>query len=302
MKINNMFKKIFLLLILCLSISCSRYKSDPQIEPYENLLTIVADFNSHMYDDIYRFPYPRDVAGQNLYKATVVRLLNYKTLNSGKYDEIIYFKTAQAYERIGNYTNAIEMYNKVIEGKGKLKDEAQKRLPTIEEFHSIIDSPLNTDSLGEYLSSLEGRIANIEELSKKYKNTEYEPIALVELENAEIEYSLFLDANKYIIKDGINKALNQFDKMTKKFANSKNIYQHYLNLGDFYMRMAKEFAAIYSPESIDFNLEEFNKYIDSARKYYLIVEQADGSDEKPEANAKLSALASFSQKIRKLAK
>lgn len=296
-----MEKNLLIIFVIISLFNCAHFTAPPEIQPYENLLSIIADFNSHLNDDFYSFPYPRDVSGQNLYKATIVRILNYRSLLPEKSNDIINYTLGLAYEKLGDYTNAIDNYKSISEDS-ELKGKAKERLAVVEEFHSIVDTSPNTSSLRLYLDSLEKKNESLEALVKKYTDTEYEPLALVEQELADIEYTLFLIANKYIIKDGVVKSITQLKDLTKKYWGSKNIYDHYLRLGDFYFDMAKEYSVLYSPQLNNFSTDEFEKYINSARNYYFIVDQADGSEEKPEARAKLAALASFADKINKLSK
>ncbi len=291
---------LILLALLALSsasLRCAAHRRELPVYPYENLLSILADFQWHLEDDIYRFPYPRDAAGNNIFKITIVRLANYQELYPGRFYDIVAFARAQAYERLGDYQQAIANYQQVLGSNTELKPLAQEKMAIAEEFNETINQPLEQRTLQGYMDALKDKIAQLDQLITLYEETPYEALAEVEKENAEVEYAVLLIENRMVIRDGVEKAVIQIQKLIQDNGESKRIYAHRVLLADFYFALAKEYVLLNDPEQAAFKIKEFEALVSAARAQYYQVEQADGYEEKLEARAKLEALREFANTI-----
>src|SRR5262245_55617013 len=83
---------------LILLAACATAPPPPIYQPYESLMQILADLQMHVDDDIYRFGQPRDIAGKNLFRATLERLKNYEATNPGAFPDVIAVSKAKALE------------------------------------------------------------------------------------------------------------------------------------------------------------------------------------------------------------
>lgn len=289
-----------LLVLLALSsgsFRCAAHRRDLPVHPYENLLSILADFQWHLEDDIYRFPYPRDAVGNNIFKITIVRLANYQELYPERFPDIVAFARAQAYERLGDYEQAMVNYRLVLSTHTELKPLAQEKLAVAEEFNKIVHWPVDQTTLQGYMDALNDKIAQLDQLIARYRETPYEALAKVEKENAEVEYAVLLMENRMVINNGVEKAIARIKKLIENNSESKKIYAHYLLLADFYYALAKEYVLLNDPEQATFKREEFEALVSAARSQYYRVEQADGYEEKLEARAKLQALGEFANTV-----
>ena len=91
-----------------------------------------------------------------------------------------------------------------------------------------------------------------------------------------------------------------FSQLITKHGQSKNLYRYLLDFGDFYVKLAQEYAAQNDPEGLTFDLDSFDQLANSALKVYMEVSQQDGIMEKLEANGKIESLKALMHKISRL--
>jgi tetratricopeptide (TPR) repeat protein len=288
-----------LICIIFLFTSCQigRKKSIHQY-PYENLLTLMADCQRYISVDIYRFPYPTDLSGQNVYKNSLVRLANYERLYPGKFSEVVSFTNARLYERLGDYSQAIHYYESVISMKGKLEKSAEEHLQVTESFNEICNFTIQASTIDEYMEEYTLKIEALETLVSKCSGQNTESIALLEKEKTEVDYAIFLQDNRHLLRNGTKMALELWNHIIKKHKKSKNLHSHKINLADFHFSLAKEYATLNPPERIGFDWKIFKSLALPARNIYYQLSQADGFPEKKEARGKLEAILSFMDNIK----
>jgi len=272
----------------------------PQYEPAESLLTIVAEFQRYRDADLYRFPYPHDVSGQNVFKASLVRLSNYQTFYPKKYAELIAFTRAQAYARLGDYETAARFCQEAQGYKGDLAVRAAEDARIIEEFQKATTYARQAESLADFRKVLEERVEKCHQLVGRYPKAPWNSLAQCEWEQAEVDLTEFLWANRQVIRDGPKHAMDLLDAVRSHHRQSKNYYRHTLRLGDWAYEMADEYAILFPAERALFVWEEFERWAAKAKSDYLEVAQSFGAQERTEAAAKLAALEALEHRIRDL--
>jgi len=268
-------------------------KPPPSLYPYENLLTVVADSQTYLRADVYRFPYPLDPSGQNAYKSFIVRLANYETLYPDRFTEALAFLRARLYERLGDYEQAIHFYIVTSSMKGELQKEAEKRLITTRRFYDICQNPVRAKTLEEYILSYEKRQSEMLGLINECAGSDTECLARLEKEKTDVDFALFLQNNRYLLREGANRCIRLWQSIIEEHRESKNLQSHRLHLGDFYFSLAKEYASWKPPERIGFDWETFEKFAFEARRLYYAVSREYGYPERLEASGKLEAVLSF---------
>jgi hypothetical protein len=264
---------------------------------------MVADLQAHLDEDIYRFGYPRDLTGQNLFKSTIVRLINYRNLYPGQFSDVVNFSLAQCYERLGNLEKAIQHYDAVrLFDESPLAELARQNLQIITEFLSALRKNLQTENLSDYILDIESRIATLDELKIKYHGTFYEILALLEKEQLLVQLALILKESRYAIPDGTQRAIDAFQLLIDENPQSIRKYQHRLQLADFYYELASEYATFNQPQRGDFFALTFDNFVDLAINIYYEVAQADGYLEKNEAKFKLLAIQEFALRTKQKSK
>ena len=265
-----------------------------------DLLDIVKDFQRLAREDTYRFPIPKDVTGINIMKATLVRLEDYEKKNPGKLTDIIQFNKAIALERLREYGQAMTYYRKAAETDGRLGSEAATRIEALEGFERILQRSLPTEDPFQYIKALDEKVEAWNQLISKHQGTPYEYLARVEEERIDRGKVSFVEANRYRLKEGNQLVILGYSQLVTKHRQSKNIYRHLIDFGDFYALLAKEYAAQYDPEGLSFDLKTFEQFVKSALRLYTEVAQIDGIIERTEAQGKVEAVRGLLEKTARL--
>lgn len=287
------------LLVSTILTGCSRRQKQPEYYPYENLLTIAGDCRRFLRADIYRFPYPEDPSGQNFYKSSLVRLANYEKIYPDRFTEVISYLKGRLYQRLGDYEQAMHHFRIVSAMNGELALLAEEWLEISETFHTVCDFNIDADTARDYILQYETQIEALGTLVEKCRGLEAESEALVEKEKAEVDFAVFLQDNRHILPGGAEKAFQAWNDIIEEHPESKNIQSHRIHLADFYFTLAKDYASWKPPERIGFEWSVFESYVGAARRIYYQVTLQDGYPEKPEAKAKLEALLSFMENVRR---
>jgi tetratricopeptide (TPR) repeat protein len=273
---------------------------DPRYAPAGDLLDIVKDFQRLARDDTYQFAIPKDVTGVNIMKATLVRLEDYEKKNPGKFTDIIQYNKALALERLREYDQAVVYYRKVAETDGRLGKEANKNGEILETFLRILEKPLAAEDPFKYIAGLDEKVAAWNQLIRKQQGTPYEFLARVEEERIDRAKVAFVEANRYRLKEGNQLTILGYSQLVTKHRRSKNIHRFLIDFGDFYLLLAKEYAAQYDPEGLAFDMKTFDQFAKSALRLYTEVVQVDGIVEKIEAQGKIEALRGLLEKMTRM--
>ncbi len=293
---------LWLLAGLVLSACSTRITSEPQYVPATNLMDIVKDFQRASRDDLYRFPIAKDVTGVNVMKATLVRLDDYEKKNPRQFPDIVGFSKATAYERLRDYDQALVHYRKVAGLEGQLGAQAAKNVEALEAFKQILDQPVSAQDPFEYIKALDDRVEAWNTLIRKYQGTPYEYLARVEEERIDRAKVMFVEFNRYRLREGNQLGILGYSQLVTKHRQSKNYYRYLLDFGDFYVVLAREYAAQNDPEGLSFDLGAFEQLAKSALRLYTEVAQVDGVVEKIEAQGKIEGLRGLSEKMRRLSR
>ena len=293
---------VFFCIILISLLGCGTSKYGYTYHPYENVMTIVSELAKNYPYDVYHLGYPKDITGQNIYKASIVRLENFEDLNPGLFTDVILSAMAGAYLKLGAYDDAIKLYKEVSQiNESELKSDATKYIELLKKFKNTARRPEVTDNLDLFILKMEERINLTKKLIEEFKNTEFEPLARLEHEQAMVEYALLLKSIKTIIPDGIEKTIMALEVLIEENTASIKYYNHKLKLADFYFEIAKEYTALNPPETLRFDRNEWEGVIEKALLLYFDIMHADGFEEKIEARNKFNAINSYAAKIRKQA-
>lgn len=272
-------------------------RADARYEPYENLLEIVSDLQRHANDNTYRFPSPRDPSGQNLYKASLIRLLNFEKIYPRRMTDVVNFSKGVCLERLHDYAGALKAFKQVAESDSPLRERANGKMAILDKFNDLQNYGIEKNNVGDYLTEMEFKLDAWGKLVGETTGTPYEWIAREEEEKTEQHLAEFVAQNYLVIQNGVESSLNLYRQLTIKHAQSKNINVHYLNWADFCALLSRRYAEEANPRSLDFDMETFNKSADAAIRLYSLVAQKDGATEKVEALGKLQAFNAFVAKI-----
>lgn len=268
-------------------------------QPAENLIIILADIQRHLHDDVYRFDYPRDVNGQNIFRATIVQLSNYEKLYPGRNSDVVAMGRAQAFERLCAFQEAGLNYEKASKSSdASLKAMAQRGFDRCKKFSAIVDRDLDQSSLAAYEDGLKEQITDLTKLADELKNTPHAALARLERERAQMRLAEFYSMFRFMRPYTTEMALAQIKKNLDANTDSKLRYAHHLMLATLNYELAREYTVLHDPEGPDFRLADFEQFTNAARAELAIVEQADGFAEKQEGRALLTALEAFIERVK----
>jgi len=271
-----------------------------QYRTEQDLLRVVAEFQRVATKDTYRFPLPKDVTGANVHKATLTRINDYETKHPGAYPAIIAFTRGRAYEGLHAYEQALAEYQRVAQGKSRLKQEALKAVEALTAFQALAQQAPTATTAIEYVQALDEQARQWRDLAQQYDNTSYGTLAREEEERLERAKVAFFILNRYRIEDGNESVILAYQQLLDKHRESKNRYRYRLELGDFYVTLAHEYTAQNDPESLRFDTNIFEALGRAALQHYATVAQQDGIMEKLEAKGKLEALEAYMAKVGRL--
>ncbi|MFH0793921.1 MAG: hypothetical protein V2A74_07810, partial [bacterium] len=263
---------------------CSRNSDSFYYQPEENLLNVVTELYRHFDDDLYRFPYPLDLSGQNLFKATLVRLANYEKLHPDRFREEVLYAKGLCYERLGDYPAAMKNYSEAEAAQNGLTLVAAARRQKVARLSAIVDANRDRTSLDRYLAELKFQIDDLDALTKDWNDDQdFGPLARLEREALQRERALVLFRNRYVIPDGSRAGLDAAEELIESNPDSRSHYSHLLMLGDFYSELAHDYVILYDPARAEFESDEFDRLVSAAQRLYFEVSEADGYPEKLEA-------------------
>ncbi len=272
----------------------TRYRTE------QDLLKAVAEFQRVATKDTYRFPLPKDVTGANVHKATLTRINDYETKHPGAYPAIIAFTRGRAYEGLHAYEQALAEYQRVAQGKSRLKQEALKAVEALTAFQTLAQQAPTATTAIEYVQALDEQALQWRDLAQQYDDTLYGTLAREEEERLDRAKVAFFILNRYRIEDGNESVILAYQQLLDKHQESKNRYRYRLELGDFYVTLAREYTAQNDPESLRFDTDIFEALGRAALQHYATVAQQDGIMEKLEAKGKLEALEAYMAKVGRL--
>ena len=272
---------------------------DPRYAQPANLLEIVSEFRRLSREDTYRFDVPKDVTGTNILKATLLRLDDYERKHGNGYRDIVEFTRATAYERLRDYPRAIRHYRAAARGGGELAEPAKRRLDSLEEFRRIAEAALPRDDPFEHIKALDERVLAWDALTRRHAGTPLEHLARVEAERIDRAKVAFVELNRHRLNQGHALVVLGYGELLSRHVQSKNYHRHLLDFGDYYVSLAREYSIRRDPEGLDFDMETFEGFANSAMTLYAEVAQQDGALEKVEANGKLVSLKGLMERMRR---
>ncbi|HPS01307.1 MAG TPA: hypothetical protein PLA90_07180 [Candidatus Sumerlaeota bacterium] len=290
-----------LLLLLAAPVACHRAVVTPPEPPHETLLLVVAEFRRYAETDLYRYETPKDISGQNVFRALAAKLAYFEQNNPGVQSDVVEFTRGEALLRLADYRGALDAFNRVAaQADSPLAAQARERIEVFVPVREALLPPREASNMGAYFNDLEARRERLAELEKQ-RHGSYDAILIRrELERADTEYALALFRNRFVLPDGSKRALDFARGLLDRHANSARVNAHRLQLGQFYAELARDLASLQPPDRAGFQSDLFHQLATAAQKEFLAVSKADGYEEKLEAKAQLDALNAFLRKVRKM--
>jgi len=260
--------------------------------PYEDLLEVLADLTWHLRDDVYRFPPPKDPTGHDVYRLSLERLQNWEKRFPGRLRDVTGFARAEALERLGEHSRAADLYAQVAALPSPLAVRARTAAERSRAFADAAALPEEGPDLEATLVAIRQKLDAWGKLVARFTGTPYEPVVLVEEERLETAAARLVVENRRTLADGAAAAERSLRFLIEKHADSKNLPDHILRLGDFYAELTRDYVHARA-RPLAFDEDEFVGRADRALDVYRKVATWDGSREKPEAQARFAAFDAY---------
>ena len=261
--------------------------------PYEDLLEVLAPLTSHLNDDLYRFPAPRDPTGHDLFRLSLARFEGWEKRFPSSFRDVTAFGRAEALERLGEYQLATDAYRQVAQMPAStLADAAKTNAVRTAGFAAAAALSEDGPDLDGRLKVLRKKLDAFGRLVEQHAGTPYQALALVEEERLEGLTSSLVVAHRRLLDKGTETAERALRFLIQKHAESKNLANHILRLGDFYADLAREYADTNS-RALAFKEDAFVARSDRALDVYRKVATWDGAREKPEGQGSFASFEAY---------
>ena len=264
--------------------------------PYEDLLEVLGDLTWHLRDDLYRFPPPKDPTGHDLYRLALSRLENWEKRYPGRLRDVVGYARAEALERLGEYAKAAAGYGQVAAEGSPLADQARTARDRAAGFAAAAALPEDGPDVDATLAALRKKLDAWGRLVERWTGTPYETPALVEEERLERAAAGVVVRNRTIVQDGTLTAERALRFLVQKHADSRNLPDHILRLGDLYADVARDYVEQHE-RPLAFEEDEFVQRADRALEMYRKVATWDGAREKPEAQGRFAAFDAYKTSV-----
>ena len=264
--------------------------------PYEDLLEVLGDLTWHLRDDLYRFPPPKDPTGHDLYRLALSRLENWEKRYPGRLRDVVGYARAEALERLGEYAKAAAGYGQVAAEGSPLADQARTARDRAAGFAAAAALPEDGPDVDATLAALRKKLDAWGRLVERWTGTPYETPALVEEERLERAAASVVVRNRTILQEGNLTAERALRFLIQKHADSRNLPDHILRLGDLYAEVARDYVEQHE-RPLAFEEDEFVQRADRALEMYRKVATWDGAREKPEAQGRFAAFDAYKTSV-----
>src|SRR5438128_11866071 len=264
--------------------------------PYEDLLEVLGDLTWHLRDDLYRFPPAKDPTGHDLYRLALNRLENWQKRYPGRLRDVVGYARAEALERLGDYAKAADGYGQVAAEGSPLADQARTARERAAAFAEAAALPEDGPDVDATLAALRKKLDAWGRLVERWTGTPYETPALIEEERLERAAASVVVRNRRILEDGNLTAERALRFLIPKPADSRNLPDHILRLGDLYADVARDYVEQHE-RPLAFEEDEFVQRADRALEMYRKVATWDGAREKPEAQGRFAAFDAYKTSV-----
>jgi len=264
--------------------------------PYEDLLEVLGDLTWHLRDDLYRFPPAKDPTGHDLYRLALSRLENWEKRYPGRLRDVVGYARAEALERLGEYAKAADGYAQVAAEGSPLADAARAARERVAAFADAAALPEDGADVDATLAALRRKLDAWGHLVERSAGTPYETAALVEEERLERLAAAVVVRNRRELQEGNLTAERALRFLVQKHADSRNLPDHILRLGDLYADVARDYAEAHA-RPLAFEEDEFVQRADRALEMYRKVATWDGAPQKPEAQGRFAAFDAYKTSV-----
>jgi len=273
-------------------------RPDPVYDPARTLVEVVATLQAGRDADLYRYDAPKDVSGDNLFRASLARLARYdERLRDPAFRPAVAFAQALASERLLDFDRAAALYEEVAGSESELAAEA-RRLAELPRRLAGIVRPLPSEARpDEVLIGLGEQRAELRRVRAALPVDEPRRCLVdVSIERLDVREREFLWRLRVLSGNGTRVALDAAEQVVSDHRESRRLLEHSLRLGDLYAELAQSYVVSVDPGGFDFDAAYARTLLDAAARVYGEVAAIDGRPEREEARARLLQLEALAER------
>lgn len=297
--VGSLVKRASFVAVVAATVSCAGAPVDSSFSAQRSLIEIVAEVESARDADLYRFDPPRDVTGENLFRASLARLDRFEALSPDpELRPAILLARATARERMLDFEGAVETYREVAATSSALAVKAKERTVFAEEMERL-SAPLRESAAPlDLLAAIDAQRLALVEFRARVGDDPRRCLVECAIERLDVRHREFSWRFRAIVPDGTARFLEAAERTARDHAESRRVLEHLLRLGDAYAELARsQFAAI-DPHDHAFDAARARNLIRAAEQVYAEVAAVDGRIEREEARAALASLEALGQRLR----
>lgn len=284
--------------------ACASTPEDPALGPYRSLVEIVAELGLARDVDLYRYDAPRDVTGENVWRATLRRLENFESLiEDPRFRPALRFAQAECREHLADFEAAAALWREVAGSPGtdsaELKTTAAARAPLCDAL-AVRTRPLDADdarSPDDVVRALATQRMALKELLAQHADDPRASLIECAIERQDVREREYLWRVRAFVDDGAQLALDSAQRVIAHHVDSRRIHEHRLRLADFYAELARSYVVAVDPTQATFDAARARNLVQAAGRTYAEVAAIDGIPEREEARAGLAALEALLDRI-----
>jgi hypothetical protein len=285
-----------LFIFVILPTGCSRAPAPPPY-PHEAVATVLMELEIFLLQDPYRRPPGRDLDGNNIFRVTLKRLEALEELSSPEMVDVIAFARAQCLERLGQWREAAQLFDRAAVAETTLAEAARQCA-----FQAARLAEIAEAGHGKGLTGLELMERALREYIDQAPPFPYESLARLERECVQRLMVRRLLAGRFTLGD-LRPAAEVADRLVEQNGESWRRCEDLLLQGELFETLARDVTDAHPPHTRRFRLgTPWTQYVARARRAYLEVARADGDPAKPEGLARLRALDAYALRIQKQAR
>ncbi|MBK6938748.1 MAG: hypothetical protein IPH13_00885 [Planctomycetes bacterium] len=283
---------------------CASPSEDPALGPYRSLVEIVAELGLARDVDLYRFDAPRDVTGENVWRATLRRLENFESLvEDPRFRPALRFAQAECRERLADFATAAALWREVASLPGaesvELKETAASRVALCEEL-AARTAPVDANearSPDDLVRALATQRMALKELLTQHAADPRACLIECAIERQDVREREYLWRVRAFVDDGAQLALDSAQRVIANHVDSRRVHEHRLRLADFYAELARGYVVAVDPTQATFDTARARNLIQAAGRMYAEVAAIDGIPEREEARAGIASLEALLDRI-----
>jgi hypothetical protein len=246
---------------------------------------------------MYRDEPGRELTGQSIARATLIRLANYETLYPDRFVPEIAVLKGRAFELMLDLESARAAYLDAATHDTELREDCLQRAERLGTLLEASRLRMSGDSPEDQVELLWRQAMVLRERTTQMEGTTQHALARAATEQAEVLHAEFLAAHRWVLASGDRRAEVALVNLVGNHRESWRALEHALRLARFYRELAEEELRLHPPHTAGFDSARVNDHLDQALDLLARVSQADGRPERMVAMRELDTVLALREMV-----